>query len=164
MTGEGVIVIETVAEHEAGHAVMRWLCGWSATALTANEDGSGTCAGTGRRVEASEKLQVTLAGPAAEISYGIFPLDWAASRCADFDSARRLLAQCMWLVPPGMDVEAALKVHFDAVCHALWPFADLVTEIGDRLTKQGRLSARSVAALCREQAKRKSAAISARTR
>ena len=35
--------LEVAAEHEAGHAVMRWLRGLPATRLTVNSDGSGFC-------------------------------------------------------------------------------------------------------------------------
>lgn len=149
-----MIGIETVAWHEAGHAVMRWLSGWPATALIANEDGSGFCAGTGRRVGVSDHLRVMLAGPAAETGCGINRLDWTGTHFQDFDEARHLLARCVWLVPPAMDVEEALRVHFDAVCRQLWDFWDLLEVIAERLSWDGRLSARSVAAVCREHGRR----------
>jgi hypothetical protein len=147
-------LLDLAATHEAGHAVMRWLCGWPATRLMAAGNGTGRCEGTGRRVGISDKLRAMLAGPAAEAGYGIFELDWTETRFADFDEARRILGGAFWLIQAGEDVEAAFRRHFGAVCEELWPYADLVEEIAWRLTKQGALSAQAVAALCREYRRR----------
>jgi hypothetical protein len=139
--------ISTVAQHEAGHAVMRWLCGLQVTGLIAREDGSGFCHGTGRRVDPVTLLWITLAGPAAEVSYNIIPLDWERTRFDDFDEARRLIDP--WHKWEKDEVENELHDQFAIVCERLWPFAGLVDDLAARLEVEGTLSARSVAALCR---------------
>ena len=101
--------LEAAACHEAGHAVMQWLVGWPATKLTISEDGSGFCAGTGKRVFVLDFLPVTLAGPAVEAGYGVVPLDWEKSRAADLDEARVLLARTAWLTLPSRDPDVALR-------------------------------------------------------
>lgn len=138
------------AYHEAGHAVMRWLRGWPLTALTAREDGSGLCAGTGRRVRAFEHIEVLLAGPAAEV--GIFweRLDWERSRFNDFDDAREVMRALGCYA----DVEAALRDEFKKVAVRLADYSDLIETIADRLYVTGSLSARAVAAYCREHGRR----------
>lgn len=62
--------INTIAQHEAGHAVMRWVLGLPATELTADDEG-GLCAGTGRRIWISDEILVMLAGVAVESGYGV---------------------------------------------------------------------------------------------
>jgi hypothetical protein len=132
---------ETVAPHEAGHAVMRWLCGLPATALVAHADGGGLSAGTGRREPVADLLAVTLAGPAVEACYGMWGLDWTRTHFEDFDHARALLAHAEWLryqIHDGeaglVDVETALRAHFDEVCTRLSPYSALVDELAEVLT------------------------------
>lgn len=159
--------IDVIAAHEAGHAVMRWLRGLPATELTVTADG-GLCAGTGRVAPAEGLLLVKLAGFAVESGYGVFArltLDTLAeSHGSDFDEARRMLADCEWLrilaTPEGaivQSVDEALVRHFHRAGELLWPHSDLVDALADRLEYEGRVSARSVAALCREHEKRERA-------
>src|ERR1051325_86563 len=104
--------LEAAACHEAGHAVMRWLVGLPATKLTITEDGAGFCEGTGKRVSVKSLLVVTLAGLAAEIGYGVCPLDWERTRTDDLDEALGLLARTPWLTLPSLDPHIALRDHF----------------------------------------------------
>jgi len=143
-------VIITGARHEAGHAVMRWQLRWPATRLIVRDDGSGFCAGTGRRVDAEEALLVALAGPAAEISMRAGLLDWERSHFGDFGKARHLLTQCV----PAKDIDATLRYEFAFACEVLSHDSDLIDAIAERLHDRGEVSARSVAALCREYERR----------
>jgi hypothetical protein len=143
--------VEIAAQHEAGHVVMRWLCGLRATTVTIEQDGSGFCPGTGRRIRLQDALRITLAGPAAEAGLlGAAVLDWEQTRFDDFDEARRLLA----LDRSPADVEPALRGEFDVVCDVLIPYFDLIDDIAGRLRTTRVLSARAIAALCREYARR----------
>jgi hypothetical protein len=65
-----------------------------------------------------------------------------------------MIAGNPWLILAEQDAEAAFRRHFRTVCNDLWLYADLVEEIADRLNEAGTLSARVVAALCREYARR----------
>jgi hypothetical protein len=147
-------LLENAACHEAGHAVMRWLVGLPATKLTISEDGSGFCEGTGKRVLVDDLLRVTLAGLAAEIGYGVIPLDWERTRTADLYEALGLLARAPWLTPPSVDPNIALRDHFRAVCEELFPHAELVDDIARQLMEKREVSARAVAAFCREYRRR----------
>ena len=51
-------------------------------------------------------------------------------------------------------VDEALKYFFDRACAQPWPHAELVEIIGARLEARGELSARTVAAICREYGRR----------
>ena len=138
--------LRTIAFHEAGHAVMRWLRGLPATELTADCDG-GFCAGTGTTVRADDELFVALAGFAAEGIFGSGDVDWEACRGDDFDYAREILAARPFMRPNGM--ENALNNYFNYGCDLLRGHLDLIDTIASRLEHAGRLSARQVAALCR---------------
>lgn len=61
--------VDTIAQHEVGHAVMHWLRGSGVRYLTVSEDG-GFSAGTNRCVRAEDALLITLAGFAAEAPLG----------------------------------------------------------------------------------------------
>jgi hypothetical protein len=152
--------LQKAAEHEAAHAVMRWVRGLPATQLWANEDGSGYCDGHPRRARHDDVPYVVLAGYVPETGYGLAVPDFATSKVADFDRAREILESAEWLV--GYDaeagnqrsVEAALKEHFLYACDQLSEHIELVDAIADRLFESRRLSARTVAALCREHGRR----------
>lgn len=158
-----MVDLETIALHEAGHAVMRWLRGLSATDVTANDDG-GFCAGTGRAVHSESELLVSLAGFAVECGYAVGGrIDLAHSHGDDFDHARRILSETEYLRfrvnadRSGVfvqDVDAALLRYFARAGVELLPYSDLIEDIGQRLQIEGRLSARTVAAICREYVKR----------
>ena len=161
------IDLDTIAIHEAGHAVMRWLRGLPATELTASDDG-GLCGGTGREVRRDHVLYVLLGGPVVENGYGIVgTLDFARCGSNDFERAKALLAGAEdWLCRDGLRVltiDEALAYHFDRACDLLCPHIELVDAIGGRLAAEGRLSARRVAALCREYGRRLESAGTDRT-
>lgn len=141
--------------HEAGHAVMRWWRSLPATDLVLFDDGEGLCAGTGKPISPESALLVALAGPAAEFG-GLVNL--SESRSDDLDTARKLLHSAPWLcldVSPdltirSLSVEEALQRTFERVCDELEPLEELVERLAERLDAKGRLTARTVAAICRE--------------
>ncbi len=110
---------------------------------------SGVCYGSFERVRWMDLLDMTLAGPAAEVLP--FPLDWERSHFQDFDDARRLIRDH---AAPGTDVETYMRQAFEDVQAKLWHESDLIDDISARLVMEGKLSARTVAALCREHGKR----------
>ena len=71
----GSVNILTIAEHEAAHAVMRWLRGLPATDVYVEETG-GFTDGTGRRVDPENNVLVALAGFAWETGCGMCEPDW----------------------------------------------------------------------------------------
>jgi hypothetical protein len=151
-----------IAQHEAGHAVMQWLRGYPATELTVGRDG-GLCAGTGRPIRPEDNLLIALGGIAVDSGYGFCKVDLEHSELDDLDQARRELRSRSWLrlVGDGASpvvltetVEDALARYFRRACDLLFPEMELVEFMGFRLFQAGRLSARSVAALCREHSRR----------
>jgi hypothetical protein len=88
-------LLDATARHEAGHAVMRWILGLPATAISIEMDqpGNGFCAGTGKRIMLSPKDQAlfALAGPVAEAN----GMRLSVTGCSgeDWDIARRLIAR-----------------------------------------------------------------------
>ena len=158
MTDDDLVYI--TARHEAAHAVMKWLHGWPATELTAGA-GDGLCAGSGRKVDVEEFLLVTLAGPAYEYGFWLDDLDLSKSDGGDLRSARQILTDHEWLRPMHQhdgfafaDVDDSVAHHLRRVSDLLDPHMALVEAIGYRLECTGRLSSRSVAAICREYVKR----------
>jgi hypothetical protein len=156
MTSNAEDITDATAQHEAGHAVMRWLRGWPATEVGIDGAGAGHCAGTGRTVRSDDQLWVTLAGFAAESWCGVCGVDVLNSRTADFDKARGLLRDALWRLsmvdgrPAQLTVDEALVRRFESTCEMLWPYMELVERVAERLSAEGRLSARTVAAVCRE--------------
>ena len=135
---------------------MRWLRGLPLRAVTACFEG-GFCEGSGLPIRPDDNLYFTLAGFAAESCYGLFGMpDWDGSHAEDLDEARAVLGQCPWLHGVG-SLNARLTSAFEATCKQLLPHDALVEYIGSRLEYEGRLSARSVAAICREYGKREGA-------
>lgn len=162
--------IETVATHEAGHAVMRFVQGLPVTELTVDDVAGGLCAGTGRPQPVQALVLVTLAGFVAETGYGFDggTLDLANSQSDDLDKVRGMLRHATHLRivadasgTPSVDaIDATVLRYWERACEELWPYSELVEAIAERLVEARRLSARSVAALCREFRKRaRSAAI-----
>lgn len=136
--------------------------------MSINDDGSGFTAGTGRSIRIDDALWVYLAGFAAEGGYGIGnSVDLACSHADDLQRVREILtAEPHWRgctimsgqAPKLRSVEASLQAWFTQTCEMLLPYADLVERIGDRLASERHLSARTVAALCREWDKRRAIA------
>jgi hypothetical protein len=118
----------------------------------------------GRRVLREELLSVCLAGFAVNDGYGRGFLDFRhvhGEPGDDIHEARRLIAAEWWLrvVIEGrkvveQSVDDALCRHFLCVGERLVPYEELIVDIGGRLANEGRLSARAVAAMCREYAKK----------
>ncbi len=134
------------AEHEAGHAVMRWLRGLPATDIHVN-DGFGLCEGTGAYISGEDVMLVTLAGLAVEAAYGMDKDFWnwhaAQIHINDLDEARQMLNKNPLLTirlpetpVPGesvpvtfLEVEDALRMWFDRTCAAMFPHCLLVENI-----------------------------------
>ncbi len=55
-------------------------------------------------------------------------------------------------------VTRTLRRHFEWACDLLWPYGELIYGISDRLENEGRLSAGALAAICREEGKRRARA------
>lgn len=148
---------EITSKHESGHAVMRWLCGLRATALTVH-DGGGFCAGTGQRIRADDALYVALAGMAVEAGYGLATVDWEASDTDDLREARSVLERVTRLRIVAHregevrveTVDEALNRHFAFVCDLLSDHWEVIEDMGNLLADAGHLSARRVSALLRE--------------
>lgn len=161
-----VVPDSTIAVHEAGHAVMRWLRRTPAGAVYFTADGGGRCDGDGRRIDVESSLLINLAGFAAELGFGIF--GWPESMPTgvdDIERARELLSGSRWLryrwdgsvTPPGVtldSVDDALLRHMARAGDMLCVHCDLVERIAERLEVDRAVSARSVAALCREHGRR----------
>ncbi len=153
---------KVIAHHESGHAVMRWLVGFPATAIRFTEDG-GLCEGTGRRVDPYENALVLLAGMVSETECLMRPADLIQSHFQDLDEARALLApewmRCRGVEPDGhtpqlYSIDEYLLHLFEQVRNKLSPHAIFIGQLADRLMQDRHVSARSVAAICREYERR----------
>ena len=169
LTDEERNLLRIAATHEAGHAVMRWIMELPLTELTANV-GTGMCAGTKAKVQVKNYLLVTLAGLAAESKYGFYQPDFSSRDGGDLDRTRLMLVQIPWLriwpdLPLNAVTDIAVPEHYQSTNDAfqryfkeardnLAPHEDLVDEIATRLAAERKLSARTVAAMCRRYASR----------
>ena len=90
---------EAAVIHEAGHAVMRWVCNLPPTALHARCDGSGLCEGTGEFwiSVGDDRVLVSLAGVAAELPMAVLdhslPMNRDTPAGHAFSEARRILSR-----------------------------------------------------------------------
>lgn len=146
---------EITADHEAGHAVMRWLRGLPATDLYADV-GFGYCAGTGAIVSAEDTILIQLAGYAVESGYGLLVEDAAlvTAETADFIHAKAVLAAhdyCRFDPASAIDgtikilsVDEAFLLWFRRCCEMLVHFADIVEHLGCELFAAVFLSAAKV--------------------
>lgn len=147
--------LHTIAIHEAGHVIMRWVRRLPTTAVEVDEDG-GLSFGTGRSIDPESNLLVSLAGFVTEADYMLLPerVDLAGSDGDDFDKARMILRNVPTLREPGEEVEAALLRYMTRAGHTLYPYRELVERLGFILAERRYLSARSVSAIIREWCKR----------
>jgi hypothetical protein len=147
--------IHTIAVHEAGHAVMRWIRRLPITAVWADEE-DGLCEGCGKPIDAETNLLLTLAGFATEADYMLLPerVNLAESDGDDFDSAWRILHHSPHLRNEGESTEGALMRWMILAGHTLYPYRELVERLGFALAQRRHLSARSVSAIIREWCKR----------
>lgn len=147
--------IHTIAIHEAGHAIMRWVRSLPSTAVWADEDG-GLCEGCGKPIDAETHLLLLLAGFATEADYMLLPerVNLPESDGDDFDKAWRLLHQSPHLRNEGESMDDAIMRWMIRTGHALYPYRELVERLGFTLAERRHLSARSVAAIIREWRKR----------
>ncbi|QIF02895.1 hypothetical protein [Roseimicrobium sp. ORNL1] len=150
--------IQTIAEHEVAHGVMRWLRGLKVTNLWVSETG-GLCEGTGEEISNEDSLLVTLAGFAWEVG----PFRTAAQinlpkcRGQDFDEARELIGKVPWMrVGPCprngvrmQSVDESLMRFLFKARDMLIPYRDFIKEAGSILKRHGHLSAPSFAGLLR---------------
>lgn len=158
-----MIDIETLAEHEAAHAVMRWLLGLPATEIWINDEG-GLCEGSGEMIPCETAVLVKLAGVAWEAGC-IFTdlIDLANSHFQDLIEAEAILDKAVWLrfrVEDKKVIEEStsdsLRTWLKQAGELLFPHAFAVESIGASLANRRRLSAKTVAAFLREHGKRTS--------
>lgn len=142
---------DTIARHEAGHAVMRRLCGLSATRVCV-DDGGGETAGTGRSIKPQIAVHVLLAGIAAELGLAPVTINWARTRSEDVDRAREILERFHQLrmferagSVEALTVDQALSRHYETVCELLQPYQATIDDLAFRLDRDGYLSARPLA-------------------
>ena len=155
-----------VAQHEAAHAVMRKICGMTATRLHLHDEG-GFCAGTGKSIRADDELIYTLAGFAWETLEGYGPkigsinLGMGVFGPEDFREAWEILEtreHLRFKVKTSPTGEP--KAVFDTVCGTLRryfamamaelkPHRGAIERIGAILHEEGELSAKRVGALLR---------------
>ena len=158
-----MINFELLAQHEAAHAVMRWILWLPATEILINDKGGGICKGTGKRISVDKDVLVSLAGPA-----------WEAGCCftdsIDLDSplhfqdlieAKAVIDKCVhlrMLVDGNKMIEKStresLQTWLKRAGELLFRHADAVESIGASLEHKKRLSAKTVAAFLREHGKR----------
>jgi hypothetical protein len=137
----------TIAVHEAGHAVMLWVRGYPIGELMAGAEGGYCCTG---KLRPEDAVLFSLAGFAVESFYGAAgKLIVEGSHADDFDQARMVLASrgpaCL---RPDETVREALDRYFEWACDLRHEHHDLIEQLGERLEVHGRLSARTVRAVC----------------
>jgi len=154
------------AEHEAAHAVMRWLRGLPATDVYVG-NGDGLCEGTGAALRAEDALLVTLAGLVIETTFGLYTLDSVINpenEPDDLVEAREILEGSMLLrmkIPvnpqPGQPaleadfwtVEESLQLWLKRAVSELCPHCDLVDVVATAAF-DGYLSAADLQAILDE--------------
>jgi|688.fasta_scaffold997559_1 hypothetical protein len=149
----------TVALHEAGHAVMKWLRCIPPGAIHVGDDGNGLCEGSGMAFRPEDVLLVKLAGIVVESDYGLSPVDLGQSFTADLTEARLMLGLHQELrlrLPDDLvseplkvgfySVEEALQKWFDRTCSELLPYCDVVEHVAQEAVS-GYLSAAELHAI-----------------
>jgi hypothetical protein len=114
--------------------------------------GWGGCAGTGRPTHPLDNLYASLAGIATECGYDPKRIDLTSSKADDLDEAMKCVFQldvfgrgeCNFASFP-----ATLAMYFEKTCEMLLPQDQLIDHIGWRLSLDGRLEAKLVAAMIR---------------
>jgi hypothetical protein len=162
----------TICKHEAGHAVMRWLCGERARTIDANghsseppDDKCACCFGTGLRMSAENSLLITLAGVAAETEYGVAGSVFGMAKADDIVEARAILREHRHLsgefvdyMPDGkpyiLKGDRLLEEWFDRACNKLRPYREMVNEIGSILEGRETMFPKAVAGTIRSLSRR----------
>jgi hypothetical protein len=168
---------DAVANHEAGHAIMRWLHGLPATTVEIFPAGRGRVEGTGRRIPHRCYLLMSLAGYAAELGYVIVQdrtgslkicaprLVWdrdkqspgsdlyRASSLLDSDWRLREKVNRKGECVP-RDTEDVIQEYFALASDIIYEHLELLEILSNRLQADGILQPRTLAALCREYGKR----------
>jgi hypothetical protein len=147
----------TVACHEAAHAVMQWLRGTGVREIALTPSG-GLSNGTGRHIDGESYMLITFAGFAYEFNAVLrtVQFDLEQTGADDIDDAREILTKHPPLrlgSPRGHQialVEESMQWWFKRAADELLPHHELIEHIGTRLLDEGRLSGRSLAAMCRE--------------
>ena len=154
--------IAEIAEHEAAHAVMRWLRWLPATEIWINDE-EGMCEGTGQTIALDTSVLVSLAGVAWEAGcYFTDSLDLDGTRdVQDLIDAEAILEKDVYLRTRVEDeklieisTRESLRNWIKRAGELLFPHASAVESIGANLVQHRRLSAKSVAAFLREYGKR----------
>jgi hypothetical protein len=158
-----MVTIELIAEHQAAHAVMRWLCGLPATRLVCGANG-GLCNATCSKFNTADILAVILAGVTWEHSCRRVRINWRTTKFQDVDEALRMLERFPRLrlaFPRSGDGEAktltphrAVESWMEVVGYELRPHSDQIRDLGRLLAERKTLSARTVGAIFREYNKR----------
>lgn len=153
---------ELLAQHEAAHAVMRWILWLPATEILIDDEGGGMCKGSGKRISLDKDVLVSLAGPVWEVgcfSTESIDLDGTLN-FQDLIQAEAVINKCIALryqVEDNKVIEKStresLRAWLKRAAELLFPHGDAVESIGARLEERRSLSAKSVAALLREHGK-----------
>lgn len=157
-----MIDIKMLAQHEAAHAVMRWILWLPATEILINDEGGGMCKGSGKRISLDKDVLVSLAGPAWEAGCCFtdsIDLDGTLN-FQDLIDAEAVIDKCVhlrMLVDGNEMIEKStresLRAWLKRAGELLFKHGDAVESIGARLEERRSLSAKSVAALLREHGK-----------
>jgi len=124
-----------VCEHEAAHAVMRWIRGYRATKLTVNKWG-GICYGTGKKIRTDDCIWIAIAGLAWECRYG---KNFVGQ---DFREAKKLIKKMGTL-----NLEKEFKQRIYWAYELLSDYSELIKRIGKRLKESGELSSHIIAGM-----------------
>ena len=158
-------MVDVIAAHEVGHAVMRWLRGWPAGELVVTESGGYNGRPGKKRLLKNatyfqDEMYVALAGHATKVGYGVLdpvdvrPLYKTKDIPRDFVRARDMALALLGKECGGDDLYRKLQREFDYTCQQLLPHACFIEGMAMRLARDGRMSARSVAAQLREYQRR----------
>lgn len=151
--------------HEAAHAVMRYLVGFPMTAISCDDNGEGFSEGTMKPCRPMPSALVLLAGISYEAAFNPFIVNWEKTIFHDLDEVRKILENRPFVrgfvVVSGRTfrvrtVDEAVLHLFGEACSLLRPFSSVIKHVGRNLllSSDGKLSARSVSATIRESVRR----------
>lgn len=160
----GGVDLETIARHEAAHAVMRALLGLPCGYIIATPE-EGFNSGSGRKISPKQEILIALAGFAWEalassLGKPLPEVSWDTSRSDDVDAARDVLRRAPSIVPllqlkegspelVPMSINQALDFWFKCAAQLLKEQFGLIENIGSKAEESGRLSERQVEAIIR---------------
>jgi hypothetical protein len=154
--------LELFAEHETGHAVMRWLCDMPATEVWISET-EGRCLATSKRFPAVETLLVKLGGVAVETGFGLFgDVSWEPGGFDDLDKATAIIEGNIMLrqvvganlVPSFVSTEVALQHWLRRAGSLLINHVEVIEAIARLLLSDRRILPRRLAGILQSYARR----------